>query len=80
MTWAHVFWPIFTIIVVPYNTWLVVQIFRLRTDVTKMLGRVNGVEGRTNTVAVEVNELSVKLDRVAEDTAHIRGYLEGKQE
>ena len=81
--WASVVTTIASTIVIPAVGWIVVKILHLEKEFTQFKA-----ETQQRLIAAEqefaerlewLHEMNLKLDKVSEDTAHIRGLLEGQK-
>ncbi len=59
-----------TLVIIPYNVWLVSQLFDLR-------GRLSVIEGNNAEQVLWMRESDEKQDTIAENVAFIRGKIEG---
>ena len=79
MPWyAYLLTVLITVVVVPYWTWVAVKIVSIEKDLAKLRTRQDGRDEECAERLKWLRGMDTKIDRVAEDTAEIKGLLKAR--
>lgn len=79
MPWyGYVLTALATVVVVPYWTWVAVKIISIEKDLAELRTRQDGFKAECTERLKWLRGMHGKIDRVAEDTAEIKGLLKAR--
>jgi len=70
---------VFACVMIGFWRWTAVRLIELQLQMTDIRGRVTAIEATYNAYDTWLGRMDKKLNKVAEDTAFIRGKLEPRE-